>query len=72
MRFGIRLIQYHGDARRLVELAALAERAGVDQVWYPHDPFMRHTWALAAATAVCTERIGIGSIATIPYTTDPS
>jgi 5,10-methylenetetrahydromethanopterin reductase len=72
MRFGIRLIQYHGDARRLVELAALAERCGVDQVWYPHDPFMRHTWALAAATALRTERIGIGSIATNPYTTDPS
>ncbi len=72
MRFGVRLIQYHGDARRLVELAILAERAGADQVWFPHDPFMRHTWALTSAVAVRTERIGIASIATNPYTTDPS
>lgn len=72
VRFGVRLIQYHGDARRLVELAVLAERAGADQVWFPHDPFMRHTWALASAVAVRTERIGVASIATNPYTTDPS
>lgn len=72
MRFGLRLIQWVGEPRRLVELAVLAERAGFDQVWFPHDPFMFHTWALTSAVAVRTERITVASIATNPYTTDPS
>jgi 5,10-methylenetetrahydromethanopterin reductase len=71
MRFGIRLIEYHGDSRRLVGLAAAAERAGADQVWFPHDPFMRHTWALAAAAAEHTKRVGLGGITINPYTSDP-
>ncbi len=72
MRFGLRLIQWVGDPRRLVELAVLAERAGFDQVWFPHDPFMYQTWALTAAVAARTERITVASIGTNPYTTDPS
>lgn len=72
MRFGLRLIQWHGDPDRLVDLAVLAEREGFDQVWFPHDPFMLNTWALTAAVAARTEQIVIGSIATNPYTTDPS
>jgi len=72
MRFGLRLIQWLGKPRRLVELAVLAERAGFDQVWFPHDPFMYQTWALTSAVAARTERITVASIATNPYTTDPS
>ena len=71
MRLGIRLIEYHGDSRRLVELAVAAERAGADQVWFPHDPFMRHTWALTVAAAEHTERVGLGGITINPYTSDP-
>lgn len=72
MRFGLRLIQFHGEPRRLVELAALAEEAGLDQVWFPHDPFMLNTWAIAVAASERTERITVASIATNPYTTDPA
>lgn len=72
MKFAIRLIEYLGDSRRLVRLAVAAERAGFDAVWFPHDPFMRHTWVLTTAAATATRRIGIGSVATNPYTTDPS
>lgn len=71
MRFGIRLIEYHGDARRLIELAVAAEHAGADQVWFPHDPFMRHTWALTVAAAAHTERVGLGGITINPWTSDP-
>lgn len=72
MRFGLRLIQWLGEPRRLVELAALAEQEGFDEVWFPHDPFMYNTWPLAAATAMRTSRIRVASIATNPYTTDPA
>jgi 5,10-methylenetetrahydromethanopterin reductase len=72
MRFGLRLIQWVGEPRRLVELAVLGEQAGFDQVWFPHDPFMYQTWALTAAVAARTERITVASIGTNPYTTDPS
>lgn len=72
MRFGLRLIQWLGEPRQLVELAVLAEQAGFDQVWFPHDPFMFQTWALTAATAARTDRITIASIGTNPYTTDPA
>jgi len=72
MKFGIRFIEYVGDARRLIALTVLAEEAGFDFVWYPHDPFMRHTWVMTAAAAEQTSRIQIGSVGTNPYTTDPS
>lgn len=72
MRFGLRLIQWLGPPERLVDLAVLAEAEGFDEVWFPHDPFMFNTWALTAATATRTSHIRIGSVATNPYTTDPS
>jgi 5,10-methylenetetrahydromethanopterin reductase len=72
LRFGLRLIQWHGEPRYLVELGAIAEQEGWDEVWFPHDPFMFHTWALTSALAARTERVEIASIATNPYTTDPS
>lgn len=72
MRFGIRLLQHLGSSRELVGLAELADRAGFDQIWFPHDAFMRNTWALTSAAALRTQRAAIASIATNPYTTDPS
>lgn len=72
MRFGLRLIQWLGPPQRLLELGVLAEQEGWDEVWFPHDPFMLHTWALTSALAARTERVAIGSVSTNPYTTDPS
>lgn len=72
MRFGIRFIEYVGDSHEVIRLAALAEAAGFDSVWFPHDPFMRNTWVLTTGTAMATSRIEIGSVGTNPYTTDPS
>jgi len=51
VRFGLRLVQHVGPAPELVRLAALADASGFDAVWFPHDPFMKHAWVMAAAVA---------------------
>lgn len=72
MRISVRLVQYLGSPREVVALAVAAERAGVDEVWVPHDPFMTNAWTISTAIAEATERVVVGSIGTNPYTTDPS
>jgi 5,10-methylenetetrahydromethanopterin reductase len=72
VRFGLRLVQHVGPARELVRLAALADEVGFDAVWFPHDPFMKHAWAMAAAVAESTSRVQIGSVQTTPYLNEPS
>ena len=72
LKFGLRLIQHLGGARELVRLAALADRAGFDAVWFPHDPFMKHAWAMTLAVAEHTERVQIGAVGTAPYLNNPA
>ena len=72
MKFGLRLIGYLGNTRELVRLAVLAERAGFDFVWFPHDTFMGNTWVITSAVATQTSRILIGSVGTNPFTTSPA
>ena len=71
MDIGIRLIGYLGNSRELIRLAKLAENAGFDSVWFPHDTFMHNTWVLTTAAAEATSRIRIGTVGTNPYTTNP-
>lgn len=68
----MRLINYLGSPRELVELAVIAEQAGFDSVWFPHDPFMANTWVLTSAAAEHTSRIHIGSVGTNAYLTNPA
>lgn len=71
MNFGLRLIGYLGNSSELVRLARLAEDAGFDSVWFPHDTFMHNTWVLTTAAAEATSRINIGTVGTNPFTTNP-
>lgn len=71
LRFGLRLVQHLAAPRDLIRYATLAEAAGFDQVWFSHDPFLQHAWALASAAAERTRRVGIGVLGTNPYTLDP-
>jgi len=71
MKFGVRLIEYLGPAQELLRLAVLAESAGVDSVWFPHDTFMRNTWVLTSAAATLTHRVQLGAVGVNPYTMDP-
>jgi 5,10-methylenetetrahydromethanopterin reductase len=72
VRFGLRLVQHVGSARELIRLATLADEVGFDAVWFPHDPFMKHAWAMAAAVAERTSRVQIGSVQTTPYLNEPT
>ncbi len=72
MKFGLRLISYVGNAPELVRLAVLAEQAGFDYVWFPHDTFMANSWVITSAVAAQTSHIQIGSVGTNPYTTNPA
>jgi 5,10-methylenetetrahydromethanopterin reductase len=72
MKFGLRLIGYLGDIHELVRLSVLAEQAGFDYVWFPHDTFMANTWVITSAVACKTSRIKIGTVGTNPYTTNPA
>jgi len=49
MKFGLRLIAYLGTSRELIQLAKLAEDAGFDSVWFPHDTFMHNSARLTHA-----------------------
>lgn len=72
MKFGIRFIDYLGTVKERVELTVLAEQAGFEYVWYPHDTFMHNTWVLTSAAATATSTIKIGSVGTNPFTTNPA
>jgi 5,10-methylenetetrahydromethanopterin reductase len=72
MKFGIRFIGYVASMREIVNLSVLAEKAGFEFVWYPHDTFMQNTWVTTTAVAEHTSKIKIGSVGTNPYTTSPA
>jgi 5,10-methylenetetrahydromethanopterin reductase len=71
MQFGIRLVQHIGDVETMLALAELADREGLDSVWFTHDPFMRNPWVVAAAAAQRTTQTAIGASAN-PYFTHPA
>jgi 5,10-methylenetetrahydromethanopterin reductase len=51
----------------LLALAAAAEQAGFDQLWFSNDLFLRSAPVLAGALAVSTGRIGLGIAVMNPY-----
>lgn len=53
-------------------MTVLAEQAGFEYVWFPHDTFMHNTWVLTSAAAIHTSKIQIGNVGTNPFTTNPA
>ena len=72
MRFGIRFNDPFGPARRVAELARLAEQAGFDVIWYCHDLFLRDAWVTLTAVAAATSRVQMGTCIVNPFTADPA
>jgi 5,10-methylenetetrahydromethanopterin reductase len=72
MKFGIRLADWFGNTKNMVDLAVLAERNGFDFAWVSHDVFMRSSFVTLAAIAAKTSRIKLGNTILNPYTVNPS
>ncbi len=71
MRFSVRL---NNDlpVSRYVELATVAEQAGMDQFWVSNDLFLRSAPVILTAVAAATEHIEIGTCILNPYTMNPA
>ena len=60
------------ESRRTVELARLAEAAGLDELWLGDEGPARDPFALLAAAAGVTERLLLGIAVTNPYLRHPA
>ncbi len=72
MRFSISLNSGHGPTAEAVRLAVLAEKNGLECVWYCQDLFQRDVWVFLTAAAAHTEEIGLGTGIVTPYTVNPA
>lgn len=70
--FSISLNSRHGPTLNAVKYAVLAEKAGLDCVWYCQDLFQRDVWVFLTAAAANTEKIDLGTGIVTPYTVNPS
>jgi len=72
LTFSLSLNSEHGPTENAVRYAVLAEKAGMDCVWYCQDLFQRDVWVFLTATAANTERIHLGTGIVTPYTVSPA
>jgi 5,10-methylenetetrahydromethanopterin reductase len=59
------------SVKTFVDLAAVAEEAGFDQIWLSHDLFLRSAPVLLAAAATATRRVMLGTGVLNPYSSHP-
>jgi 5,10-methylenetetrahydromethanopterin reductase len=72
LRFSISLNSGHGPTAEAVRLAVLAEKNGLECVWYCQDLFQRDVWVFLTAAAAHTKEIGLGTGIVTPYTVNPA
>ena len=72
LTFSLSLNSEHGPTENAVRYAVLAEKAGMDCVWYCQDLFKRDVWVFLTATAANTERIHLGTGIVTPYSVSPA
>ncbi|MCW3978438.1 MAG: LLM class flavin-dependent oxidoreductase, partial [Candidatus Bathyarchaeota archaeon] len=72
MRFSISLNSGHGSTVEAVRLAVLAEKNGLECVWYCQDLFQRDVWVFLTAAAAHTKKIDLGTGIVTPYTVNPA
>lgn len=63
---------YRRAVDRTIELATIADRAGIDSIWALEDPDGWDAFAVLGAMARATERIKLGTGVTNPYYRHPS
>lgn len=71
MKGGLLLLP-HDAPHRLVEVAALAERAGYDHFWLADERFFRDVYASLTLVAHHTSRLTLGTCVTDPYSRHPA
>jgi 5,10-methylenetetrahydromethanopterin reductase len=72
MHFSISLNSEHGPTVDAVKLAVLAEKNGLECVWYCQDLFKRDVWVFLTAVASNTKKIDLGTGIVTPYTVNPA
>ncbi len=72
MRFSVSLNSEHGPTADAVKLAVLAEKQGLECVWYCQDLFQRDVWVFLTAAASMTSKIKLGTGIVTPYTVSPA
>jgi 5,10-methylenetetrahydromethanopterin reductase len=72
MKFGLRLADWFGGARTIVELALAAEKEGFDYCWVSHDVFMRSSLVTLTAIGLQSKRMILGNTILNPYTLNPA
>jgi len=72
LRFSISLNSGHGPTAEAVRLAVLAEKNGLECVWYCQDLFQRDVWVFLTAAAAHTKKIDLGTGIVTPYTVNPA
>jgi 5,10-methylenetetrahydromethanopterin reductase len=72
VKFSISLNNDHGPTSEAVKLAVLAEKHGLDCVWYCQDLFKRDVWIFLTAVASETKKIDLGTGIVTPYTVNPA
>ena len=59
--FSISLNSGHGPTADAVKYAVMAEKYGLECVWYCQDLFQRDVWIFLTAVAANTQRIDLGT-----------
>lgn len=72
LTFSLSLNSSHGPTSEAVKLAVLAEKNGLDCIWYCQDLFQRDAWVFLTATATQTRQINLGTGIVTPYTVNPA
>ncbi|MGD2201004.1 MAG: LLM class flavin-dependent oxidoreductase [Candidatus Bathyarchaeota archaeon] len=70
--FSISLNSGHGPTVDAVRYAVMAEKQGLECVWYCQDLFQRDVWVFLTAAAANTEEIDLGTGIVTPYTVNPA
>jgi 5,10-methylenetetrahydromethanopterin reductase len=72
LQFSISFNSGNGPTSEVVKLAVLAEKNGLDCVWYCQDLFQRDVWVFLTAAGSKTRKIDLGTGIVTPYTVSPA
>jgi 5,10-methylenetetrahydromethanopterin reductase len=72
LQFSISFNSGNGTTAQALELAMMAEKHGLDCVWYCQDLFQRDVWVFLTAVATKTTKIDLGTGIVTPYTENPA